>query len=113
MHEFSIAQGIIDYIKNYRNSNNVKVKKVVIKAGIMQQIIPDSLIFFLNILKKENNLEETSFEIRESPVKVRCRECGAISIKNEINIICDKCKSYNTELLEGDELVIESLEVEE
>ena len=80
MHELSIVQNIIEIvIKEKQNNSAEKVLKISLKIGDFSNIVPETLRFCFDILKNENNLSQTTLEIENVPLRVRCLACGRIS----------------------------------
>jgi len=110
MHELAIAQNIIDTVNELKKEYS-NIKKVTVVCGKLQQIVPDSLIFYLDIIKKERGFENTEFIIKENKLKIKCKNCNKISMLDEITFICPACNSNEIEILNGNELYIEKIEI--
>ena len=48
--------------------------------------------------------------LETAPVRIRCRECGSEHAVPPNRLLCGDCGSWRTELLAGDELVLQRLE---
>ncbi len=51
--------------------------------------------------------------MEEIPVTGKCRGCGAESRLAEFPLQCAACGTFDVEILQGEELYVESLELEE
>ncbi|HLE00699.1 MAG TPA: hydrogenase maturation nickel metallochaperone HypA [Bdellovibrionota bacterium] len=94
MHELSIAQSLIRIIEDELAKRNVKnqVERVVVKAGKLNAIIPDSLSFHFDILKKTRpQLESTVLEIQEIPAIVHCPKCQRTFELEHAIFACEVC----------------------
>lgn len=113
MHELSIAEAIINSLKNIKAKypDNV-IKNVKINYGKFQMIIPDALMFYLDILKKGTEFNETRFTFQEESLKARCKKCNKEFETSELDFICPSCGSNEIEYLNGTELYIEKIEIE-
>ena len=113
MHELSIVQNIIEIvIKEKQNNSAEKVLKISLKIGDFSNIVPETLRFCFDILKNENNLSQTTLEIENVPLRVRCLACGRISGAKQYSLVCPECEHPGTEIVSGQELQIESIEIE-
>ena len=115
MHELSIAQNIIIIVEEElkKHGNKGTVKKVLFKSGRMNAIIPDSLKFGFDILKKEKEVvKNAEIEIEEIPLKVKCTRCGTESVIDEPAFFCPKCFSPDVEIIAGKEMWVESIELD-
>ncbi|OFZ53645.1 MAG: hypothetical protein A2428_08855 [Bdellovibrionales bacterium RIFOXYC1_FULL_54_43] len=94
MHELSIAQGLIRIIEDELAKRNVKnqVERVVVKAGKLNAIIPDSLSFHFDVLKKSRpQLESTVLEVQEIPAIVHCPKCHRTFELEHAIFACEVC----------------------
>jgi hydrogenase nickel incorporation protein HypA/HybF len=121
MHEMSIAQGLMDIVKQEMEKNNMKtLLKVKVRAGKINAIIPDALQLCFDILLQETPWQGAILEIETTPIKLKCPECNTIFIPDEedffhsiINIPCPKCGTdMGHEIVGGKELLIEYIEAE-
>ena len=114
MHEGSIARAILDNSNDIKNKEGIKVvKSVKILVGKLHSVVPDVLVNFYNMMKSSyEGFENSLLFIEEKDVKIRCKECGKISILDSPFFLCSHCGSNNTELIEGDEMLIVSIEGE-
>jgi hydrogenase nickel incorporation protein HypA/HybF len=114
MHEISIAQNIINQVDSfiYEKQLTTKVKKVHLKIGKLACVIPSNLEFIFKILTKDTNLNDVELAILEIPILCKCLRCEInFGIKDE-GFICPQCQSFDIEIKNGRELMIEKIEVE-
>ncbi len=115
MHELSIAQNIVQIVKDNLaglNGNNLQVEKIQLKVGRLRAVIPDNLLFSFEVLSRGSAVEGAYLEIIEIPIRCRCGDCGARFGVDEPYFYCPQCGSGRVDILEGKELFIESIEVE-
>ena len=111
MHELSIIDNIIKIVEeNARKAGFTHVDCIKLRIGEMRQIVPDSMEFAFDSLKKDTLLENAKLEYTIVPVEVECRSCGLRSLIKEIDFTCKKCGGTDLKLLTGKELQIESIE---
>jgi hydrogenase nickel incorporation protein HypA/HybF len=113
MHELSIAQEILSIVKASLPSPDAKVISVRLKIGHLSGILIDSLKFSFEAITSQTEFEKTKLEIIEIPIKIKCNECAKTSILNEPIFLCPECNSFNVQLLEGRELEIFEIEIED
>lgn len=115
MHEMSIAQNISDLVRKEidRIQGVEAVTKIRLKVGMLSGVVPDSLSFCFGFVTEGTPLERASLEIDEIPVRAKCRGCGAAFTLEQPLFICPRCGSSDLAILAGQELVVESIEVEE
>ena len=121
MHEMSIAQSLMDIIKEEMEKNNLTtLLKVKIRAGRLNAIVPDALMFCFDMLLKDTPWEGAILEIETIPVKMKCSKCGREfvapseeRIGSLLSLPCPYCgMDVGHTLIEGKELLIEYIEAE-
>ena len=111
MHELSIAQAVVDVAT--RHANGRRVVKIEVRVGHLRQVVPDSLAFAFALLTPGTALDGAELEIAHVPAAGRCRECGARSELEDFPLRCARCGGLDVEVTEGEELVVDALELEE
>ena len=111
MHELSIAESIVQIAS--RHANGRRVTKVQVKVGHLRQVVPSALTFSFELVAQGTAVEGAELEMEEVPATGTCRECGAKSRLRSFPLQCQTCEGFDLEILEGEELLVESLELEE
>ncbi len=52
MHEMSLAYSIVEILLEETQNQEESIKEVYLKASSLHQIVPESLIFYYDIIKK-------------------------------------------------------------
>lgn len=113
MHEMSIVMNILDVVLEEAEKNGAKkIKSVLLKAGKLHQIIPETLQYCYEIATKNTIAADSELQIEDVPISVRCRKCGRTFGVEDFIFICPDCEVADTETISGDELTIESIEIE-
>jgi hydrogenase nickel incorporation protein HypA/HybF len=111
MHEFSIAAAVVDTAVRHARGRRVTV--VSVRFGRLRQVIPDSLEFAFGIVTRETVCEGARLAWEVVPARLRCEGCGE---EWEIELPafrCPGCGGCAVAVLSGEELEVESIEVEE
>ncbi len=111
MHELAIAESIVGIAG--RHANGRRVTKVQLKVGHLRQVVPSALSFSFELVAQGTPVEGAELEMEEVPATGSCRGCGAESRLKEFPLQCGVCGSFDLQVLEGEELFVESLELEE
>lgn len=115
MHELSIAHGILHNLAPWLSAQdeNLRVVKIIIKAGPLRAVVPEALVSAWEIVRNEHIKTKNSLlEVDETYVKVACKDCGENWDAERAIFKCPKCNSQNLEIGGGNELFIESIETE-
>ena len=113
MHEMSIVAGVLDAVQaSAVDAGAERVTKITLRIGDMTEVIDEALEFAFEALTEGTMCESAELDvIRVSPRRA-CFGCGEEFDHDRFHRICPACGSYETQLLQGRELSIESIEVE-
>ena len=111
MHELSIAEGVVDVALRHARGRRVAV--VSLTVGHLRQVVPSALEFAFELVAQGTPLEGADLRMEEVPAVGRCRSCGMDTPLPELPLICRSCASWDVEVTQGEELLVDSLELEE
>lgn len=109
MHELALAEAIAAIVEGHAGGR--RVEKVEVKVGHLRQVVPDALAFGFELVVKGTALEGAELEIERVPTLIACRMCAAESVTTGFPFSCSACGSSDVELVAGDELVVDTLEL--
>jgi hydrogenase nickel incorporation protein HypA/HybF len=110
MHELSIASAIVDTAVAHADGRRVSV--VSVRIGHLRQAIPSSLHFYFEICTRETIADGARLELEVVPGRLRCA-CGHEWEVDMPAFRCPQCASGEVAVLAGEELEVESIEVED
>ena len=114
MHELSIAESILEAVRNERaRLNAARVTKVGVRIGELAGVDPEALSFGFEVLVKDTDLEPLALAIECVARRHECRKCRRIFSVQDYRAVCPACGSTDTRCVGGDELELAYLEVEE
>jgi hydrogenase nickel incorporation protein HypA/HybF len=111
LHELAIAESIVQIAS--RHANGRRVTKVQLKVGHLRQVVPSALSFSFELVAQDTPAEGARLEMEEVPAVGLCRDCGTESRLERFPLQCRKCEGFDLEVLGGEELFVEFLELEE
>jgi hydrogenase nickel incorporation protein HypA/HybF len=111
MHELAIADCIVAIAS--RHAAGRRVTKVEVRVGRLRQVVPDALAFAFPLVAEGTCVAGAELELEEVPATARCGTCGAESVLDGFPLLCPGCGSAELELVSGEELLVDSLELEE
>jgi hydrogenase nickel incorporation protein HypA/HybF len=113
MHEFSIAQNIVDIIQDQMKIHQLsRVENVRLRVGALRSVQIDSLCFSFNLLTDGSPLEGARLEVEEVPLKGRCVACGQQVTMESWLDNCSLCGGPRLEIVSGKELDVMAIEGE-
>lgn len=114
MHEMSLMGGVFEAIEATLAHHKVKkVTLVKLKIGKLTNAEPDALHMAFEAYAKETVCEGAELQIELIPVKGRCKSCGDEFMVSGFLFSCPTCHHLRIDIIQGEELLLESLEVEE
>ncbi len=112
MHELSIAQDILDIVRQHVPSEKPhQVQTVKIRIGDMAGVVPDSLEFCFNAIISNTSIEGAALVIEHVPVVVRCMQCKKEHSLDHLAFYCPFCNSTDVQMVSGNELQVVEIEV--
>lgn len=112
MHELSLCQALIAQVERVAREHGAgAVEKVLIGVGPLSGAEPDLLRQAYPIACAGSLAEGSTLEIHERPIRVRCGTCGAETDARPNRLLCGACGDWRTQLLSGDELLLEQVEL--
>lgn len=115
MHELSIAASIVDAVtESVSRYPGAKVKEVRLRVGALASVIEDSLQFCWGVSIEGTSLEGANLVVNILPVVVHCAACGKQGeLESLQSFRCPHCGEPASEMRQGRELEIDSIEIDE
>ena len=113
MHELSLAASILDTIRAESASGGSRPVKVGLKIGAISGVDPEALRFGFESLVKGSDLDGLGLEIEAVAHRRHCPACDAPFEASEFDVSCPQCGEPRTRLLEGDQMEISWLDMED
>jgi hydrogenase nickel incorporation protein HypA/HybF len=113
MHEMSIAQSLLEIIKEEMLKNNARnLRSVRLHIGQLSAIVPESLSFCFGVMTSGTDLEGAKLVMEVIPLEGRCRECKQAFEIHDYVFVCSQCGSPNIDTIAGQDLSIVEMEVD-
>ena len=130
MHELSVSSAIVDTVLKHAAGRRVSL--VSLRLGKMRQVVPASLSFYFEIVGRDTVCEGAELELEMVDALMHCVSCdhewdpapqpehgdtfgeglatGGLALPQ---FRCPRCEEAGAEVIRGDELEVESIEVQE
>jgi signal transduction histidine kinase len=112
MHEFALAQDIVDTIRKEVTEDLEKILVINIDVGAFSGVVVDSLDFGLRAILPGGSNGSINITINTVPTVAAC-ECGNKYNVQDIFESCPACQSYDRKLISGTDIIIKSVEIDE
>lgn len=114
MHELSIAMSIVDAAVDEAKQRGVQVSAVHLRLGALSGVVKDALMFSYEVACQDTPLEGSKLIVEEVPVAVFCQRCNDKRVLSSLqSFTCPECGTPSGQVLQGKELEVFALEVEE
>jgi hydrogenase nickel incorporation protein HypA/HybF len=110
MHELGITRNIVAIVGDAAKGRRVVC--VTLEVGKLSGVMSDAIAFCFDAVALGTALEGARLDIREIEGRCRCRACGAEFATETLFQSC-ACGSHQLERLQGEELNIKTMELEE
>ena len=115
MHEASLVMGMLPILEeNLRKHNGKEITKITVKIGRLAGVEIEIFRFAYESIKGEYSwLKNSELVIEEVPIVYKCNDCGTEFIGESSHFEpCPKCGSFAVEMIKGEELFVEKIEIE-
>ena len=115
MHELSIAMSIVELAQEVSARHcGARVTAVHLKLGALSGVVKEALLSSYEMACQDTPLQGSQLVIEEVPVAVFCPNCQANRALHSIQLFCcAECGTPTSEIVQGKELEVVVLEIEE
>lgn len=113
MHELSICQALIEQLEGIAAQHpGMRIAEVHLGIGPLSGVVPQLLVDAFSVASAGSCAETADMRIRESSIVVSCTSCGSQGAATANRLVCPYCGEWRTELVTGDELLLERVELD-
>jgi hydrogenase nickel incorporation protein HypA/HybF len=109
MHEIGLCEGVLGVALDAAAGE--RVKRVRLRVGRLQGVVPEVMDQAWEIVSEGTDAAGSKVELVDVAVRIRCRACGQDTEAPETPFSCAQCGSPDVEILSGEELVVEEVEL--
>lgn len=113
MHELAVTEDILRIaIEEGQANQATRVTDIYMTIGKLSSIVDDSIQFYWDHISEGTICEGATLHFHRPPAVLRCRNCQAtVTLEDEL-LPCPSCLSYDLEVLSGDEMQVDNIEIE-
>ncbi len=113
MHELSVTQHLLSIVLEHAEKASAKrILRVNLQIGALSGIIDESVQFYFDFIGRDTLAEGAKLCFTHVPARFRCAQCGQEFEPGERDWDCPECGATGGRLIAGQEMTIESIEVE-
>ncbi len=114
MHELGVTNTLIKQVLDELKERDIrKISEVVIEVGRLTSYSGESLVFYYDLLKAENErLKESSLIVEDIEPRIICKKCNKESVLTDrYMVFCPLCSSNQIKILSGHEFILKNIRV--
>ncbi len=113
MHELVIAQALVEQVENVVRQHNARAVSLIrVRIGPLAGVVPELLGSAFPLAAAGRAMEHAVLDLVAAPIRVRCQTCGTKTEAAMNRLVCGACGDWHTQVISGDELLLESVELE-
>lgn len=113
MHELAVAQALVDQVDNViRQHSAVSASLIRVRIGPLAGVVPELLASAFHLAAAGHAMEHAVLDLVAAPIQVLCQTCGKETEAAMNRLVCGACGDWHTQVISGDELLLESVELE-
>lgn len=113
MHELSITQSLLDLaVRHARAAQATRVTALTVVVGQLASLVDDSVQFYWDIVAQGTLCEGARLHFVRLPAEFACQQCGHRYPLAGALTTCPQCDSAEVRVVQGEELRLESLDIE-
>ncbi|MBD3222072.1 hydrogenase maturation nickel metallochaperone HypA [bacterium] len=113
MHELAVTQGVLDLVLDAADrEGGGQVTRIDLVVGELASIVDDSVQFYWDIIAEGTAAAGAVLHFRRVPIQFECRDCRALFEPADEDFLCTSCGSGSVRVAAGDELRVESFDLE-
>ncbi len=113
MHELSIAVSIVDIAEKEAARRGACVEAVHLRLGPLSGVVKEALLSAYEMACENTPLAGSSLMVEDVPLVVYCPQCKQRRTLSSMNFLCPECQTPTPEVLQGRELEMFALELED
>ena len=113
MHELSVMSYMLDTVEQQAQQSGARrVLAINLVVGERASFVDDSLLFYFDMLTPGRLCESAKLNIRRTPMRFHCATCESDYAPATGSFRCPECGTVGQVISAGNELLIESMEIE-
>lgn len=112
MHEISLMQQVIEMAQGYAAQHQAQtIHRIRLRVGAGAGVVPEALEFAFEAVTHQTLAAGAALEIETVPIRCYCPACDAEFEPDDVIYLCPGCQRLSTDLRQGRDLELASLEM--
>lgn len=108
MHELAICQALIGEVSAVaRSKRATSVTDIYVSIGPLSGVECLLMRNAFPVAAAGTVASNATLHVQQTPVRVRCEDCGVETEVATNRLICGRCSNWRTQLVSGDELLLQ------
>lgn len=114
MHELAVTEQVLTIaLRHAAAAQATKITRIHLVVGQLSSIVDDSVQFYWRLIAADTIAEEADLSFERRPATMHCLACDTLfTLADQRDFRCPRCYSPDITVVGGDELLLESMEVE-
>ncbi len=113
MHEQGIIESLFALVlESAEKEKATKITKINVIVGDLSGVVEESANYYFSFIRRNTIASEATLGFTHIPAILRCRLCKKRFISKNLDFNCPDCKEQQVDIISGQELYLESIEVE-
>ncbi|HOK09117.1 MAG TPA: hydrogenase maturation nickel metallochaperone HypA [Candidatus Hydrogenedens sp.] len=110
MHELSIIESLIEQLEQIqKETGKGNIIRIDLRIGRLEHINQETFRFMFEQAKADTCAEHAHLNLIIDPLKIKCRSCHLEFEPDDGIWICPECGAIGGEILQGTEVILESV----
>jgi len=113
VHELAIAQALVEQAEDVVRSHQAqRATSLTLSIGPLSGVVPELLANAFPLVAAGTLVADATLEFSTTPIVVRCQSCQAETTARINHLVCGACGDWHTRIISGDDLLLQSIELE-
>jgi len=113
VHELAIAQALIEQAEEVVRAHQAqRATSLTLSIGPLSGVVPELLANAFPLVAAGTLVADARLEFNTMPIVVSCASCQAETTASINQLVCGACGDWHTRIISGDDLLLQSIELE-
>lgn len=114
VHEMGICDGIVRAaVEAAEEAGATRINAIEVTVGELTEVVAEPLQFAFDVLRKGTLAENATLSVTFVPARSLCADCSAEFGHGRFDAKCPECGSFMVQLIQGRELRIDAIDIDE